>query len=123
MREIKSILSSLVAVCGMGIIAVSGQTETTAACEQLTFAAPVYAAGGLGPRGLTSTDLNGDGHVDLVAANETSGMVTVRFGDGHGNFSTSQQFTAAGPSSTAVADLNQDGLLDVVISHRSASMA
>ena len=121
MREIKSTLLSLVAVFGICVTGASAQLESSVPCEQLTFAPPTYFAAGSGPRGLTTADLNGDGKTDLVAANETAGTVTVRFGDGHGNFSTSQQFTASGPSSSAIGDFNNDGNLDLVIAFRSNS--
>ena len=105
MREFKSTLLSLM-VSAICIVSVSAQKDSATPCEELSFAAPTYFAGGGGPRGLATTDLNGDGNTDLVAANETAGTVTLRFGDGNGNFPTSQQFTAVGASGTAVADLN-----------------
>lgn len=71
--------------------------------------------------GLAKGDLNGDGDVDLVAANEGSGTVTVRFGDGSGAFPSSLQFFVSSPSSVAIADFNTDGHPDFVTSSRSNS--
>jgi len=68
--------------------------------------------------GLRLVDVNGDGHLDIIAAN-TSGVVIggiqVWLGDGQGNF-----ITETGPTRTgiykniAVADLNKDGKVDIV---------
>ena len=120
MREITSTVLSI-AACFICVVCVSAQKSTLAPCEELTFAPPAYFNSGLGPRGLATTDLNGDGNTDLVAANETANSVLVRFGDGHGDFPSSQLFTANGPASVAVSDLNQDGNLDIVIANRSNS--
>ena len=90
MREITSTILSIAAACFICVVCVSAQDATLAPCTDLTFAQPVYFGGGLGPRGLTTGDLNGDGHTDLVAANETAASVLIRFGDGHGNFPASQ---------------------------------
>ena len=122
MRAIKSIVWGLLAASAIFVVGVSAQHKPAAPCNELTFAAPTYVAGGLGPRGLTSADLNGDGNADLVAANEVSGTVTIQFGDGNGNFPMSQQFSATGASSAAIADLNHDGNLDLAISQRSISI-
>src|SRR5215208_7904260 len=119
MREITSTLLSLAVTCFICVVCVSAQDATAAPCDELTFAPPVYFNSGLGPRGLATNDLNGDGNADLVAANETANTVVIRFGDGHGNFPTSQQFSGNGPSSVAIADLNHDGKLDLVTSNRS----
>jgi len=122
MREITSTILSIAAACFICVVCVSAQDATLAPCTDLTFAQPVYFGGGLGPRGLTTGDLNGDGHTDLVAANETAASVLIRFGDGHGNFPASQLISATAPSGVAVADLNHDGKLDLVISHRSVNL-
>ena len=121
MREITSTLLSF-AACFVFVVCVSAKDATLAPCDELTFAPPVYFNGGFGPRRLVTTDLNGDGNADLAAANESSDSVLIQFGDGHGNFPSSQLFFGSAPSSVAVADLNHDGNLDIVISHRSTSV-
>ena len=65
-------------------------------------------------------DFNGDGRIDLVAANQDpSGArsVSVLLGDGSGHFSAGPAATVIAPSavSIATADLDEDGRLDVII--------
>ena len=95
--------------------------QAAAACAELTFELPANYPGGLQTHGLAVGDLNGDGNVDLAAANEASGTVTIRFGNGAGAFPTSIQFFVANPSSIAIADFNGDGILDFVTSNRGSA--
>jgi hypothetical protein len=76
-----------------------------------------YDAGGQQPRGMATADLNGDGHLDFVTANDWSAnnSVSVLLGAGDGTFNTSLVFTAGQtPVAVAVGDLNGDGAPDVV---------
>ncbi len=74
---------------------------------------------------LTATDLDGDGHVDLVTPNNGSGTVSILLGDGHGHFQhASQSPIAAGPQpfSACVADVNGDGRPDIVVANYSGHL-
>ncbi|OGR02048.1 MAG: hypothetical protein A2520_03130 [Deltaproteobacteria bacterium RIFOXYD12_FULL_53_23] len=68
--------------------------------------------------GLRLIDINGDGHLDLIAANTSNisiGGIQVWLGNGQGNFITETGPTRIGIyKDAAVADLNQDGKLDIV---------
>ena len=49
-------------------------------------------------------DVNGDGKLDLVVANDSSNTVSVLLGNGNGTFQTQQTFaTGFGPTSVALA--------------------
>jgi protein involved in polysaccharide export with SLBB domain len=67
--------------------------------------------------GVRAADLNGDGHIDIVAANASSdlqGGVQVWWGTGRGSWVPGLNPTVTGTyMDVAVADFNGDGLLDL----------
>jgi hypothetical protein len=71
------------------------------------------------PVSLATGDFNGDGKIDLVAANFDNGAgntVSVLLGNGDGTFGTQKSYTTgSGADSVAVADLNGDGKLDLAV--------
>lgn len=71
---------------------------------------------GKGPGSLSLADLNGDGRLDLVVANDESGDVTVLLGDGKGGFAAApgSPFPAGkSPNDIAIADFDGDGKPDL----------
>jgi hypothetical protein len=67
-------------------------------------------------------DINGDGILDIVTANELApdgnGGVSVLFGVGDGTFHAAKQIVAGGsPSFVVVADFNNDGKPDVAVAN------
>jgi hypothetical protein len=88
-------------------------------CSQLatmSFADPVAYDSGDKTYALFSGDVNGDGKLDLVAANEQESTLSVFLNDGAGNFSRIPMSFATGqyPTGGLIADFNHDGVPDVV---------
>jgi hypothetical protein len=76
------------------------------------------------PHSAAAADFNGDGKLDLAAANaggrqsfelETANTVSVYLGNGNGTLQEPEYYRVGGsPFSTIVADFNGDGALDIV---------
>lgn len=86
-----------------------------------------YSSGGEGPTSIAVGDLNRDGKVDLVVANDCgkcvdptkeNATIGVLLGNGDGTFQAVRAFSLPGLSATAIAlrDFNGDGNLDVLVS-------
>jgi hypothetical protein len=68
------------------------------------------------PESVALGDLNGDGLLDVVTANNLSNNVSILIGSADGTFASAQSLTGGGtPRSVALGDLNGDGVLDVVM--------
>jgi hypothetical protein len=84
-----------------------------------TFGKPHYFGVGIGPDGIAAGDLNRDGKVDLVVANnnfQSASTVSVLLGDG--TFKRTVNYNAgAGPAGVAIADFNGDGYLDIAVAN------
>jgi hypothetical protein len=88
-------------------------------------AATTYISGGAYPYSLAVVDLNGDGNLDLAAANSFSGTVGVLLGNGDGTFQPAVAYSSgdtanvAQISSVAVADVDGDGKPDLLLTTES----
>jgi hypothetical protein len=83
-----------------------------------------YLSGGAYPYSLKVADLNGDGKLDVVAANSFSGTVGVLLGKGDGTFRAAVKYSSGETpvlqiSSVAVADVNGDGHPDLLLTTES----
>jgi hypothetical protein len=90
------------------------------------FRAAVNYNAGTSPRSLAVGDFNGDGRLDLAAANYgsflnsqfTNSSVSVLIGNGDGTFDSAVKYDAGeGPLSVVVADFNGDGRLDLAVAN------
>lgn len=91
-----------------------------------TFQAAVSYAAGADAVSIAAADVNGDGHLDILVANQcsatnncNSGSVSVLLGNGDGTFQAAVSYDASGTStySIAVSDVNGDGKPDVVMTN------
>src|SRR5436309_4407363 len=89
----------------------------------VSFISSGYSVGSLPsgwPQALAVGDLNGDGHVDVVVAeNSSPGLVSVLLGDGKGVLGTASNVQTGADSAqdVAVGDFNGDGKQDLVVVH------
>jgi hypothetical protein len=73
---------------------------------------------GSGPYALAAADLNSDGKLDLVVANQNDTTVTVLLGNGDGTFTPAAGSPIAvggAPNSVAVGDFNSSGRLGIAV--------
>ncbi|OWK44404.1 FG-GAP-like repeat-containing protein [Fimbriiglobus ruber] len=91
----------------------------------LSFAAPQIFATGSGPGAIQLADVNGDGKLDIVIADENSNDVSVLLnsttpGATTPSFATAQTFAVGRtPLGLAVGDVNGDGLPDLIVTNSS----
>jgi uncharacterized membrane protein len=84
-----------------------------------------YVTSGYNPYSVAIADLNGDGKLDLVVANQQQskndpeGSISVMLGKGGGKFHAAVNYDSGGQSaySIVVADINGDGKLDLVVAN------
>ncbi|HXW61228.1 MAG TPA: FG-GAP-like repeat-containing protein [Candidatus Acidoferrales bacterium] len=83
--------------------------------------APILLPVGSLPTGLAAADVNGDGNVDLISANQGTNSVSVFFGNGNGTFQTPTSYpTGNAPVYVALGDFNNQGALDMAVANHGA---
>ncbi len=76
---------------------------------------------GAAPRFVCAADMDGDGDLDLVAANQFSDNVSILINDGAGALPVLVNLTVGDkPEAAAIGDFDDDGLLDVASAHFSS---
>jgi hypothetical protein len=119
-------------VAGLGLdpsylfsVAATNQVGTGPASAPVVFAAcpdnvpplalpPQVVPVGTGPVQVISTDLNGDGLLDLATADLFAAAVSVLWGEADGGFASHEDFPVGpGPQSLVAADFNADGIPDI----------
>jgi len=97
-----------------------------AARAQSSFGNPtLYAVGSTSPLGLALGDVNGDGRLDIVTANQDGNNVSVLLGQATpvGSFAPASTYTTGAntrPTGIALGDVNGDGRLDIVTGNQQA---
>ncbi|HEX4153793.1 MAG TPA: VCBS repeat-containing protein [Steroidobacteraceae bacterium] len=82
-----------------------------------TFASPVtYQLPGTStPESLVVTDVNGDGHPDIVVGGSTAVSVLLQIATAPGTFAAASNYAVVNANEVAVADVNGDGLVDIIV--------
>ena len=105
-------------VCASALVALLTIVAGAALADGLSFLPAVSHSTGASPCFIAAGDVNKDGKLDLVTANNTADSVSVLLGSGSGGFGAAQSFgTGPYPSGVAVADFNGDGAQDVAVSN------
>jgi FG-GAP-like repeat len=82
-----------------------------------TFLSPVSYTlpGNSTPQSIVVTDVNGDGHPDIVIGGTTELSVLLQVATAAGTFSAAVNYPVTQASEIAAADVNGDGLVDIVV--------
>ena len=113
---------------GITDLAVANQSDSTISIFQGngdgTFKTPtvVTLPPGYEPTSLAAADVNGDGHIDLIVADQGNNSFSVLLGNGNGTFQPRKDYpTGAAPVYVALGDFNEDGALDVATANNTGN--
>ena len=88
------------------------------------FGAPTPYQVGSGTRSVVSTDINGDGKLDLISSSFDTGTISLLLGDGDGGFNQQMSLPVFdAPSLIATGDFDQDGRIDLAIPRGGALLS
>ncbi|CAF3306064.1 unnamed protein product [Rotaria sp. Silwood2] len=82
----------------------------------------VYTTGGTAshPEGVTASDLNGDGNLDIIVANYGANNIGIFMGTGVGTYAPQVAVATgagSGPQAVAASDVNGDGNADIIVAN------
>jgi hypothetical protein len=104
---------------GISNVVFFGTTRSTASVAISTVS---QLAVGSSVVSVAAGDFNGDGKLDLAAANGGSNNVSVLLGRGDGTFQPAVNYAAgSAPSTVAVGDFNGDGKVDLVVTNAGSN--
>src|SRR6266850_1442587 len=107
--------------CSLATLLWFSTTVPKSAAQEVRFARKDYSVG-LRPVSVIAVDFNGDGKLDLAAANSSSNTVSILLGKGDGSFGPKTDFvTSAGPRAVTAGDFNGDGKLDLAAANSSSN--
>jgi len=107
LRPLPCALALILALSSLSLAAT--QTEFAGAVSYVTGSFPIF---------VTTADLNKDGKMDIIAANNATNNISVLLGNGDGTFQAKIDTPAnLAPKSIAVVDFDKDGRLDLVIAN------
>ncbi|CAF4542922.1 unnamed protein product [Rotaria socialis] len=104
-------------------ITAASTTTTTGQCN-LTFGAPTTYSTSNTPRSIVAADVNADGSVDIIVANNGGNNVGVFINSGTGAFSIQMTYStgaSSNPNSVTTADINADGEIDIIVANNNAN--
>src|SRR5689334_21787477 len=107
LRPLPCALALILALSSLSLAAT--QTEFAGAVSYVTGSFPIF---------VTTADINKDGKMDIIAANNATNNISVLLGNGDGTFQAKIDTPAnLAPKSIAVVDFDKDGRLDLVIAN------